>query len=85
MPYLYDEPTYFAEAGCEHGPGFIDQCNNDCHCGEGGSYGCTRKACKPGEQPEVPMTCSGSDSLPSRTGVRVFCSEGIVKLQKPGQ
>ena len=79
-----DPLFYISVDGCEYGPGFIDECNNDCDCVDGRFYGCTRKACKPGERPEVPMKCASSDNLPLRTGQHVLCDEGIVKLQEKG-
>ncbi|XP_037081902.1 SCO-spondin-like isoform X2 [Pollicipes pollicipes] len=68
-------------AGCPHGPAFIDECNNDCNCVNGKVYSCTKKACKPGEQPEKPRSCGVDDNLPKRTGRRVFCHKGIIKTQ----
>ncbi|XP_043219475.1 SCO-spondin-like isoform X2 [Amphibalanus amphitrite] len=70
------------DSSCSYGPGFIDECNNDCTCVNNEFYGCTFKACKPGERPEVPMRCTSSDNLPSRAGAEVVCEDGIVKLHE---
>ncbi|XP_043193374.1 SCO-spondin-like isoform X2 [Amphibalanus amphitrite] len=70
------------DSSCSYGPGFIDECNNDCNCVNDEFYGCTFKACKPGERPEVPMRCTSSDNLPSRAGAEVVCEDGIVKLHE---
>ncbi|KAF0302870.1 Protease inhibitor [Amphibalanus amphitrite] len=73
------QPT---DSSCSYGSGFIDECNNDCNCVNNEFYGCTFKACKPGERPEVPMRCTSSDNLPSRAGAEVVCEDGIVKLHE---
>ena len=73
------------EPKCDHGPNFIDECDNDCKCVEDGKYGCTRKLCKPGQTPEKPKTCSGADGLPKRKGQTVFCHEGKVKTMPVGK
>jgi len=83
---LLPHPPKVPESGrCPHGQEYIDECNNDCTCSLNGEfYGCSRKACKPGERSMEPMTCSSGRNLPTRNGRRVFCHEGKVKVQDIG-
>ncbi|XP_037081900.1 kielin/chordin-like protein [Pollicipes pollicipes] len=67
-------------AHCQYGPSYIDECSNLCKC-TGGGYSCTRKACRPGQTTQQPLTCNGQSTLPRLPGVRVFCHQGIVKVQ----
>jgi len=69
------------EPGCPHGQAFIDECDNDCNCIDNKFYGCTRKACRPGQKTEQPLKCSGGEGLPVRGDRRVFCLDNIVQVQ----
>merc|ERR1740128_1579365 len=74
-------PKKQSDGKCQHGPAFIDECDNDCECLNNDVYGCTRKACKPGQTTQKPMTCKGASGLPERPGRLVSCHDGIVKTQ----
>ena len=72
---------------CPHGPAIIDECNNVCRCA-GSGYSCPRGSCRLGQVTGKPLTCPSTGSprdLPRVEGYRVFCHNGVVKIQRPSR